>query len=469
MNYNIKKKIKIVLINPPFQLKERYGKRLCRFGANSEPLGLAYLAANLEKYNYRVSIIDSPVLGFDIFEIIRQIKKIKPDLIGFTMLTPMYEIVKELADNIKLELPKCKIIVGGAHATALPKETLEDIKSVDYVCIGEGENTIVDLADCLSNKIHINISRVDGLVYRDENKELIFNKSRQFEEDLDKFPPPARHLLPMKKYKLTVSRVNGADYCPTLILARGCPFDCSFCSHPFGRSFRRHSVERIIKELINLINNYNINQVNFEADTLTIDRDFLLSLCKELIKRGISKKIQWTCESRVDTIDEELLMAMKEAGCWQISYGIESGVQKLLDLINKGVTLARVEEVVSITKKIGITIRGFFILGLPTETIEESWQTIKFAKKLDPLWAQFTIAIPYPGTNLFNRLKEKNQIKHFNWSGYNTWGGWANKKLPFIPQGRDEKEIMKLQKQALVNFYLRPKVFFRFSQFNKFF
>ena len=261
-----------------------------------------------------------------------------------------------------------------------------------------------------------------------------------------------------------------------MILARGCPFNCSFCSHPFGRTFRHHSINRIINELNELIDKYNINQVNFEADTLTVNKDFLVSLCQALIDKKINKKIQWTCESRIDTIDFEMLEIMKKAGCWQISYGVESGVQRLLDLINKGDKIKQIEEIFTMTKKVGITIRGFFMLGLPTETIEESWQTINFAKKLNPLWAQFTVTIPYPGTPLFEQLKKQGKIRTFDWDHYNTWAGWAEKEIPFVPENREVKEIMNLQKKALIAFYLRPKTFFKFikqinsiKEFNKYF
>jgi len=465
--YIMNKKIKIVLINPSSFKEERYGRELKKFGATSEPLGLAYLAANLEKHNHDVSILDSIALDLSIKETVQRVSNENPDLIGLTILTPMYSAVKKTAILLKQALPKTKIILGGAHATALPKETLLDISSVDYICIGEGENTIVNLANHLSqNK---NISQVNGLAYRKQNNEIAFTDKQDFEKNLDEFPPPARHLLPMDRYQLTISRVESAGYCPTMILARGCPFNCSFCSHPFGRSFRHHSVERILGELKDLIDNYQINQVNFEADTLTANKDFLVSLCRGLIKSGLNKKIKWTCESRVDTVDKESLKAMKRAGCWEISYGVESGVKKLLNIVDKNITLKQIENIFKITKKTGIVIRGFFMLGLPSETIEESWQTINFAKKLDPLWAQFTVTIPYPGTPLFENLKNQNKIRHFDWDAYNTWGGWSGKDIPFIPENRTAQELKKLQKQAVVSFYLRPKTFFKFlRQINSF-
>jgi len=452
-------KSKILLINPPFFLEERYGKHLKKFGGLSEPLGLAYLAANLELYNYSVRILDCPALNINTLDISYELKKDKYILIGLTMLTPMFSKVKETAEIIKKVYPEVKIIVGGAHATALPEQTLKEIKSIDYICIGEGEKTILELVQAIEQKK--DTDQINGLAYW-KNGQVVLTQTRKLEKNLDSFSPPARHLLPMEKYKLTASRVRGGSLCPTLIVARGCPFNCLYCSHPFGQTFRHHSTERIIQEIESLIREYNISEFNMEADNLTVDREFILSLCQEMIKKGLNKKVQWTCESRMDTVDKELLIQMKKAGCWQISYGVESGVQRLLDLINKEEKLENMEKTFTLTKKAGITIRGFFMLGLPTETHEESLQTIEFAKKLDPLWAQFTLTTPYPGTPMFEMLKESGEIRTFNWDHYNTWGGWTENEIAYLPRGRSLKELKSLQKKALISFYLRPRVFFKF-------
>jgi len=451
--------LKTLLINPPFFPEERYGKKLKHFGAINEPLGLAYLAANLEFHNYPVRILDCTALDINLEEIPRELKRDHYDLIGLTILTPMYSKAKKVIQLIKEVCPQAKIIVGGAHPTILPKETLEEIKAIDYVCIGEGEHTIVELAQALEKKE--DISQIHGLAFR-KNEQIILTQERKLEKNLDVFPPPARHLLPIEKYKLTASRTQKSSFCPTLIVARGCPFNCSYCSRTFGKTFRRHSVKRIIQEIESLIEQYNASEINLEADNLTIDQNFLSSLCDEIIKREINQKIQWTCESRMDLINENILRKMHQAGCWQISYGVESGVQRLLDLINKEEKLEDMEKAFAITKKVGITIRGFFMLGLPTETYQESLQTIAFAKKLDPLWAQFTITTPFPGTPMFEMLKEKGEIRTFDWEHYNTWAGWTESEIAFLPKGRTLKELKALQKRALVVFYLRPKVFFRF-------
>ena len=177
----------------------------------------------------------------------------------------------------------------------------------------------------------------------------------------------------------------------------------------------------------------------------------------------INQQLKWTCESRVDTIDEEMLVLMKKAGCWQISYGVETGVPRLLKLIHKSVTIQQIENAFRLTKKAGISIRGFFMLGLPTETIQDSMETILFAEKLNPMWAQFTITIPYPGTKMFDDLDQKGEITTYDWNKYNTWSGWKGEdNLPFVAKGRTALELINLQKLALRRFYLRPIVFWRF-------
>ncbi|MEE9150955.1 MAG: radical SAM protein [Thermoplasmata archaeon] len=365
------------------------------FGAITEPMGLAYLAGSLKSNQLPVEILDAPAMGFQINAVADRVSDGRFHLVGITFLAPMFDVVRDLTRRIKGSCHQVKIIVGGSHPTALPKRTLNELPDVDFVCVGEGEKTIVDVVKYLNGENEI--EKINGLVYR-QGKDIVENLPRKFESDLGSIPKPARHLLPTEEYQLTASRTKGSTHCPTIIVARGCPFDCQYCSHPFGRTFRHHSVDRMIEELKELKRDYNVDQVNFEADTLTLNKRFIRELCEGIVQRGLD--IRWTCESRVDTVDEYMLKVMKDAGCWQISYGVESGSQRLLDLIHKGTTKEKAMETFALTKKPGI--RGFFMLGLPTETAEESMETIQFAKELDPLWAQFTITVPYPGTPMFN-------------------------------------------------------------------
>jgi radical SAM superfamily enzyme YgiQ (UPF0313 family) len=211
-----------------------------------------------------------------------------------------------------------------------------------------------------------------------------------------------------------------------------------------------------------LVDQYGAKEINLEADTITLNRSFILDLCRAVRQSGLSRKIQWTCESRVDTVDEEVLRAMKEAGCWQISYGVESGSQRLLDLIEKGITLEQVEKTFAQTKKLGITIRAFFMLGLPTETREESWQTIRLARKLNAEWSQFTITVPFPGTKLYELAQAEGALRSARWADFKTYGGWTEGELVYVTKGRSAAELKALQKKALKSFYLRPAVFWRF-------
>lgn len=450
----------ITLVNPPLSLEERYGKAMAQFGAVTEPLGLAYIAGMLEKNNIPVTIIDAQAEELAIDQVATLLaKRNKTSIIGITLLTPMFGAVQKLSDAIKKVLPESTIVLGGPHCTALKEQVLEEITSADMVCIGEGEETMVSIAQC-TNKA--DLDAISGICYR-AGDEIKTNTARPYIQSLDSIPPPARHLLPMDKYHLTASRVSGDTYCPTIIVARGCPFSCTYCSRIFGRTLRLHSIQRIISEIDLLIERFNIKQLNIEADTLTANKKFLSQLCNALIDGGYNKKIKWTCESRIDTVDHESLQLMKKAGCWQISYGVETGNQRLLDKINKGTRLEQIEEVFKLTHKTGITIRGFFMLGLPTETREESLATINFAKKIDPLWAQFTITTPYPGTKMFNELKTEGKILNFDWNNYNTWSGWQGEyEIPYISEGRTIEELRDLQKMAMRTFYLRPIVVWRF-------
>lgn len=449
----------VVLVSPPITLEDRYGKDMKNFGAVTEPLGLAYLAACLEEENIPVKMIDAPAENLNTAGVVQKIDD-AVSLVGISVLTPSFGVVRHLCNAIKSKFPAKKIILGGPHCTALPERTLSEIQTADFVCFGEGEFTLKALA---MHRETDPLDAIAGLCYRDQHGKIVRNAPRAYVGDIDRIPMPARHLLPMKRYHLTASRVEGDSYCPTVIVARGCPFKCTYCSHSFGRKIRYHSVDRIINEIQFLMDEYQITRVNLEADTLTASKSFVSRLCDRLVRSGISKTVKWTCESRVDTVTEKMLRQMKNAGCWQISYGIETGCQRLLNSINKSISLKQVEETVRLTHETGIKVRGFFMLGLPTETKSESLETIDFAIKLNPQWAQFTITIPYPGTPMFDALDQQGKIRHYNWPEYNTWSGWKKStQLPYVGDGRELEELLALQKTALRKFYFRPAVFFRF-------
>lgn len=450
--------MRVLLINPPYSTEDRYGKDLGKFGPMNEPLGLAYLAANLEREGYQAAILDAPALGLTSGGICRTVKEGDYDLVGVTMLTPMYERSLEVIRAVRETFPGVPIVVGGPHPTILPEETLRDNPEIDYVVIGEGEVVLPELVRALEEGS--GPDRVPGLGFRTGGG-VVINPPPKMIVDLDHLPIPARHLLPMEAYHMTRSRTR-SGHAFTVSVARGCPFNCAFCCRIFGRRVRHHSPERIEEEIRLLVERYGAEEINLEADTLTMDRRFVSALCDRLIGSGLSEKVAWTCESRVDTVTEGMLREMKAAGCWQISYGVETGSQRLLDLIHKDITLERIRETFALTKRVGITIRAFYMLGLPTETREESLATIAFAKELDAGWSQFTLFTPFPGTELYDMAVREGGLTSRNWADYKTHGGWTEGNLAYVPRGRSREEMKGLQKRAYSAVYLRPKVILRF-------
>jgi radical SAM superfamily enzyme YgiQ (UPF0313 family)/ubiquinone/menaquinone biosynthesis C-methylase UbiE len=450
--------MKVILINPPYSKEDRYGKDLGKFGPLNEPLGLAYLAATLEQEGHKVEIFDAPALNLTSSDICNKIEVEPCDLVGVTMLTPMYTRSMEVIKALRKVIPPLKIVVGGAHPTILPEKTLHENREIDFAIMGEGEFALRDLVHALEKGERLD--HVVGLASRKDGQ-IVVNEPSPLIENLDDLPLPARHLLPMTEYQMTKSR-SRSGHAFTVSVARGCPFNCAFCCRIFGRKVRHHSVDRIIQEINILVNDYDAQEINLEADTITLNKTFLTSLCDALIDSGLARKVTWTCESRVDTVTEEMLRKMKAAGCWQISYGVESGSQRLLDLIQKGITLEQIQDTFKFTKKIGISIRAFFMLGLPTETREESLKTISFARKLDARWSQFTICTPFPGTELYDLAIQDGGLRAKSWSDFKTHGGWTAGDLAYVPKGRSVNEIKEIQKKAYRVVYLRPKVIFRF-------
>ncbi len=449
--------MKVLLVNPPYLPEERYGK-LAAFGPTNEPLGLAYIASYLEARGVEVKICDAPALHLQAAAIGKRAADERFDLLGVTMLTPMYHRSLEVLKAVRQTAPGIRTVAGGPHPTVLPEQTLLEIPELDFVVIGEGEITTHELAEALEGKRPMD--SVEGIAFR-KNGHIQLNAQRPPLKDLDQLPIPGRHLLPMEAYHMTRSRTR-AGHSYTISVARGCPFQCAYCFRTFGKTFRHHSVGRILEEMALLIDRYRAKEINLEADTLTLNRSFILELCRGIQEKGFQRKIQWTCESRVDTVDEEILRAMKAAGCWQVSYGVESGSQRLLDMIEKGITLEKVEHTFALTKKLGISIRAFFMIGLPTETREESWQTIRFAQKLNAEWSQFTITVPFPGTQLYEMAKEEGALRSTRWEDFKTYGGWTQGELVYVTKGRTMEELKSMQKRALKAFYLRPAVFWRF-------
>ncbi len=420
--------MRVTLINPPLHLLYKYHTRRA-------PLGLAYIAAVLEKNGHSVKIIDAEAFNLSFKSIIKETKKTKPEIIGITCLTTIEHIVGQIAELLKKEL-KIKIFVGGAHPTALPNEMLRKYK-IDIVVRGEGEYTTLDLVNTIEKKG--NLKNVNGISFKKNNK-IITNKNREQIKNLDELPLPARHLLPMDKY------IMGHDYAigkhqAEILTSRGCYGRCRFCDRTiFGNKIRFRSTKNVLDEIEGVIKKYDIHLFSFIDDTLTSDKKRATNIFKEIINKNLN--IEWDCTTRINTIDKELLKYMKSSGCRNICYGIESGSQETLDYIKKDITLDQIRKAVKLTKKAGIKVHLFMMIGFPNETREKIIKTIEFAKELDGDTVQFNILSAFPGTDLRKELIRENLIDEKEWCKIFT--KWASLHTHHVTR----EELVELREYA---------------------
>jgi len=421
---------------------------LPRFRPNTNPpLGLAYIAACLEKENFEVEILDPTFESLEYAE--NRLKKTDYDMLGVSCYTMNYNKGLRFAGIAKRMNPNCVIVFGGVHPTILADEVISE-KFVDIVCVGEGEETMVELS--IAIKKGQPLSNIRGIIYR-ENGKIVRNPPRPLRVNLDDIPFPCRELLPIRKYlNAQIGRAAWAVEQPaTSVLAtRGCPFRCTFCSSHliFGRKVRCRSASNVIDEIEELIVRYGIRGLSFVDDTFTVKRDLVSEICREIKDRKL--KIEWSCNGRPDTVTKDMLKQMKEAGCVVIAYGVESGNQKILDnILKKGITLEQVEKVFQLTSEVGIKSDAYFMLGTPGEDINDMEDTINFARKIRADAVNFSLTVPMPKTELFEVAKKEGKIIAKSWDDYDY-----TRKPIFVSDKFDGMTVEKLFRKAKISFYL---------------
>ncbi len=420
---------KIMLIFPPLSMNERYSKNVGDVGGHLPPLGLLWMASVLEEDGHELKVLDCPVNKWSCEDAMNLIEKFKPDMIGIATITQLLERAKEMSLAIRTKYPEMFIFIGGPHVNVMPEESLTETKA-NVAVVGEAELIIKKIAQNLNAYKEPQIMK--GEMVR----------------DLDSFPMPARHLVDMGKYTALPNTYKKYPNVASVITSRGCPYTCTFCSDANGK-FRQRSVEKVITEMKFLIGEYGVKEISFWDDIFTMNRSWVLEFSKKIKEEKI--EVLWSCYSRLNLVDPEILKAMKEAGCWNMFVGIESGNQDILDNVKKRMTLEAIREKVKMIKDSGIEVRGSFVLGLPGETPEKARKTIDFAIELDPDYAQFTLCTPYPGTEIWNDYEKWGKLNK-GFVNYNEW------QPVFLPHGyKDASELKKVHAEAFRRFYLRPR------------
>jgi anaerobic magnesium-protoporphyrin IX monomethyl ester cyclase len=445
--------MRVALINTAMDME-----KLGRFAALMEPMpviGIAYLCAVVEHAGHRVRAFDQFATMTPTDELVRQVIAWKPDVVGMGVLTPSATTCRDIAGAVRLALPDCVLVAGNIHADVLHRETLDD--GFDYVVHGEGEETMVELLERLDDGCGPDeMADVAGLSYIDGGGEVHRTASRPVIADLDALPYPAWHHFPIHRYGL----LPLADLArPTLVMSgsRGCPYRCEFCSlvHA-GANYRRRDPVAMAEEYDHLHYCYGARQIGFVDPIFPLDKGILMGFCEELMKRGLQDKVVWLSETRVDRVDRESLRVMRKSGCRRLLFGIESGVDLLLENVNKTFTTERVRRTVALCREEGIQTVGLFMIGLPGETEEMSRQTIDFACGLGLDFAKFAITIPFPGSQMFEDLRAEGRLDRDDWENFTTFQPQAD-LLPFVPRDVDNATLIKLQKVGTRRFYFRPK------------
>lgn len=445
---NCKEDIKVLLINPP--PRKRGFETIV-----VPPLGLLYLAATLKNNNIFVSILDAFALNLSWNEFENKVKEFKADIIGIGGMTPVIDVYERA---IKLCRKYCKfLIMGGPHLSAYKQSIFKEIPEIDYGIVGEAEYSFLNLIKCLRENNYDDIYKIPGVLTKDFYKGDIAKVN-----NLDEIPFPARDLIPISKYHYSIGKYNPVF---TMMTSRGCPYQCIFCDKTvFGSKWRARSPENVVDEIEEIIKKYKGKYIIFYDDLFTVNKKRVISICKLIIERGL--KIEWKCEGRVDRVDEEMLEWMKKAGCSVIAYGIESGNQESLNYLRKNFNVEHIENAFYLTKKMGIKILAYFILGIPNENYSEALKSIDFACKLNPDYIQFSLLSPTYGTRLYSEAIQKGWYREID--AKDPLGKDIKRAVLISPEWTEDK-LKKIIKIAYRKFYYRPSyIFSRIKQINSF-
>ncbi len=447
--------MRVLLLNPYLIQGHLFFGFMKKIGSNLPPLGLAYLASYLEELGHSVKIIDNKIEKYDLKTLLKVIDKFNPDIIGISSITTHLLYTTITARFLKRNLKNIIIVVGGPHASAAPEELLNFCKEIDYIIVGEGELGFKGLLENIKNPEKL--SSIPGIVFKNKMGNIVRNKSAII-EDINMLPFPARHFLPMSKYKPSIINYNKLPS-RSLITSRGCSFNCSYCYRLYKGKVRANKPEKIFDEISLLINEYNAKELIYWDDCFTFNKTRLINLFKILKENQLD--LPWMSMARVDQMSKKFLIDLKKNNCWRLGFGIESGDPYVLKKMNKDINLQKANETIKFCKKIGIQTRIFLMIGTPYDNFKSVTQTINIAKKLNPDIVQYSFYTPFPQTRDYEYILQN--IPSFDSKYYfkEVYPDYHNlDKLIFVPNGFTEKKVKKLHAQAYLKFYFRSNYIF---------
>ncbi len=467
--------MRVLLINPPDETEAMLGvgRRLIH---RWEPLGLLYIAAVARDAGHDVAVIDAPAEGLDSEAVKARIRLAAPEVVGFSTLTCNGAPVWELGRWVRSELPGTPVVLGNLHASVYAEHYLRH-GCCDVVVHGEGEFVFRSLLDRMSQG-QSDFSSVQAVSFLGADGAVIRTGDWSVIPDLAALPLPARDLLNVQRYGM--GRLNSQNYvcrkgerAGALVTERGCRFRCRFCVIHHDRQPRYSPAPRVLDELEMLERDRGLGYVFFHDPHFLGDRDRILAICQGIVNRGL--RIRWGCQANVNLVDAELVRAMDRANCYEIAVGVESGVQRILDKVEKRITPERVRLAVeTIRAESDICTVGLFILGLPGETQQDFQETIRLSTSLDLDMAQFSILTPYPGSPLFEELaahgeldtgvRSDGSVDTSVWKRYSSYIMFTDRPPVWVTPDLTASQLRKMQKEALRRFYLRPRQILRYAR-----
>jgi anaerobic magnesium-protoporphyrin IX monomethyl ester cyclase len=435
-------KAHVTLVNPPYPVEAPQAIFI--------PLGISYLAASLEQNGYQVDVIDCQVSKPTQKDLEAEFKQRQPDVVGVTSATLTYLPAVEIVKTAKQALPNCLALMGGPHVTVMAEQALSENPAADIIVRGEGEQTMLELARLVSNGNLKNLGAVAGITFR-KNSQIVQTPNRPFIQDIDSLPLPAH-----KHFDVSMYRILGKTYLP-IITSRGCPYQCAFClaSEMCGRGFRARSPRKVVDELEWLRDTFGAGAVAFYDDTFTFDVKRAVAICDEMNSRKVG--LLWDCRTRVDRVSKELLAKLRHTNCRLIHFGVESGSQKMLDAMKKGTTVEQNATAIKWAKEVGISVAISLVVGYPGETLEMLKQTIDFIRRTEPDYVYMCEAVPYPGTELYDLVKELGWKMSPDWSQYHEQTQVF--KSPLLPLQKIEET-----KKAFYDRFFSPSYYLRKSR-----